>query len=165
MDQIAALLWNPFLCLVYLVIGVLLTAATGAAAWRRWWPALLEMGAARGQADDRAQIEHKDAFLSTLSASVGVGNLAGVATALHLGGPGARHERSESIRGRLALLGVGGRLDRVDVKVVGAGVRGRLGQHMPPRSRVALTGALLACAHAPLEVSLRCHLRFIPLRS
>lgn len=90
-DGLAQLLWDPFLCLVYVGLGLVVLVATAGVAWRRGAAAFVETwrfdGAGR-QGSGR-EVAHRDAFLSALGASVGVGNLAGVATAIHLGGPGA----------------------------------------------------------------------------
>ncbi|MDH5670683.1 MAG: amino acid carrier protein [Myxococcales bacterium] len=91
MNALANLLWDPFLCLLYLVVGLLFVAATRGIALRQ---ALAVFGRVwRSEGGARAEptqgLPHREAFLSALAASVGVGNLAGVATALHLGGPGA----------------------------------------------------------------------------
>ncbi|MBF0590355.1 MAG: sodium:alanine symporter family protein [Magnetococcales bacterium] len=92
MDWLAAWIWNPFLSLIYLEIGFLLLVMTRAVSWRRsismmkslWW----EKPSTDAPRDDRT-ISHRKAFIAALAASIGVGNLAGVGTAIHLGGPGA----------------------------------------------------------------------------
>ena len=91
METLASLLWNPLLALIYLELGVLFLVVTRAAAWRRMFGevrAVLSNGRGTGQQSD-GNIPHYQAFFATLAASVGVGNLAGVGTAIHLGGPGA----------------------------------------------------------------------------
>lgn len=50
---------------------------------------LLASPEARGRASGTGEITPYAALMSALSATVGVGNIAGVATAIHLGGPGA----------------------------------------------------------------------------
>lgn len=50
---------------------------------------LLASPEARGKASGTGEITPYAALMSALSATVGVGNIAGVATAIHLGGPGA----------------------------------------------------------------------------
>ncbi|HEB83519.1 MAG TPA: sodium:alanine symporter family protein, partial [Bacteroidetes bacterium] len=39
--------------------------------------------------DDQGDINHLQALSAALSATIGIGNIAGVATAIHFGGPGA----------------------------------------------------------------------------
>ncbi len=91
METLSSWLWNPFLAFIYLEIGVLFLVVTRFAAWRG---ALDEMRALwRDRTIDTKHadedVSHRHAFFAALAASVGVGNLAGVGTAIHLGGPGA----------------------------------------------------------------------------
>ena len=92
MEVVAQWLWNPFLSLIYLEVGVLFLVLTGAVAWRRalsvFWQTFARSPRSTRYAGGR-NIPHTQAFFSSLAAGVGVGNLAGVATAIHLGGPGA----------------------------------------------------------------------------
>ena len=91
METLASLLWNPLFALIYVELGVLFLVVTRAAAWRRMFGevrAVLSNGRATGQQSD-GNVPHTQALFATLAASVGVGNLAGVGTAIHLGGPGA----------------------------------------------------------------------------
>ncbi|MBF0621347.1 MAG: sodium:alanine symporter family protein [Magnetococcales bacterium] len=89
MTWLASFIWNPFLSLIYLEIGFLLLIVTRGLSWRgalsvrRWWPNVTSAGL------DKHHIDHKSAFIAALATSIGVGNLAGVGTAIHLGGPGA----------------------------------------------------------------------------
>lgn len=89
MDLLAKILWNPFISLVYLEVGVLFLLLTGAVAWRRSFRVFRSVFGARGLEGRGRQVSHTKAFLSSIAANVGVGNLAGVGTAIHLGGPGA----------------------------------------------------------------------------
>lgn len=79
------------LSLVYLETGLLFLWLTRSSAWRLSFPHLLanlRKPRAKPSADKR-HVAHKDAFLAACAAAIGVGNLAGVGTAIHLGGPGA----------------------------------------------------------------------------
>lgn len=89
MASIAELLWNPLLCVVYLALGIVFVVLTSGVAWRRTGSVFASVWRSRGAAGDGRQLSHREGFLAALAASVGVGNLAGVATAIHLGGPGA----------------------------------------------------------------------------
>ncbi|MBF0239917.1 MAG: sodium:alanine symporter family protein [SAR324 cluster bacterium] len=94
MSMIASWLWNPLLSFIYIELGVLILVLTGFAAWRNVIPALRNSWKQRNlhkkQEDDHARyISPVHGFFAALAASVGVGNLAGVGTAIHLGGPGA----------------------------------------------------------------------------
>lgn len=96
MDQLTAALWNPLLTFLYLEIGVLVLVLSRFVAWG----ALIDFvkteirqfsQPSKPEADDNHHrtISSRFAFITALSSTVGVGNLAGVSTAIHLGGPGA----------------------------------------------------------------------------
>jgi len=88
MDKFAEWIWNPFLSLYYLEMGVIFLVMTSAIACRKGWKNFISIW--KDTSDSQTtSISHRKAFLSSLAATVGVGNLAGVATAIHLGGPGA----------------------------------------------------------------------------
>ncbi|MBF0280446.1 MAG: sodium:alanine symporter family protein [SAR324 cluster bacterium] len=93
METIASWIWNPLLSLIYIEIGIIVLLITGFAAWRHIIPALPALWKNRHQHSHT--IEHErhitpwQAFLTALGAGIGVGNIAGVSTAIHLGGPGA----------------------------------------------------------------------------
>ncbi|MBF0369526.1 MAG: sodium:alanine symporter family protein [Magnetococcales bacterium] len=89
MAWIAAWIWNPFLSLVYLEVGLLFLLLTRGLSWRRPWGLFRELGRGQPAGEGERVISHRRAFIAALATSIGVGNLAGVATAIHLGGPGA----------------------------------------------------------------------------
>ncbi|MBF0348869.1 MAG: sodium:alanine symporter family protein [Magnetococcales bacterium] len=90
MDTIAAWIWNPMLSLIYIETGLLFLIATQGLSLRFPRNVLRKIWNVeeKGNANPR-HISHGRAFSAALAASVGVGNLAGVGTAIHLGGPGA----------------------------------------------------------------------------
>lgn len=89
LDVLAKWMWDPVLSLVYLEIGVIFLVITGAAAWRYSFRLSFRIiRSDRSRVDSRI-VSHTKALISSIAATVGVGNLAGVATAIHLGGPGA----------------------------------------------------------------------------
>ncbi len=79
----------PLLIILLLFTGFFMTIRTRAIQFRRFfhsWKVIL------GKYDDPADpgdISHFQAISAALSATVGIGNIAGVATAIHYGGPGA----------------------------------------------------------------------------
>jgi len=82
-------IWHDYALLVVLGVGVLFTIWSGFGQYRA-----LTHGVAvvRGKYDDKADpgaINHFQALSTALSATVGLGNIAGVAIAISLGGPGA----------------------------------------------------------------------------
>ena len=89
METLAAWIWNPLLSLIYLEVGLLFLFLTGAVAFRRTLRSFRNTWKTNSHPSEGRRISHRQAFFSALAAGVGVGNLAGVATAIHLGGPGA----------------------------------------------------------------------------
>lgn len=91
METLSSWLWNPFLAFLYIEIGLLMLIVTRGAAWRGVMDELRDLWRNRHEkhAHDGEDVAHRHAFFAALAASVGVGNLAGVGTAIHLGGPGA----------------------------------------------------------------------------
>lgn len=81
-------LWNG---LVYLLLGtgLFFTLATGAVQVRLFGRSIKEMLGGRKAGDDPHGITPFQAFATGLASRVGVGNIAGVAIAVSLGGPGA----------------------------------------------------------------------------
>ena len=81
-------LWSG---LVYMLLGVgiFFTLATGFVQFRLFGRSIREMLGGRKQGDDPHGITPFQAFVTGLASRVGVGNIAGVAIAIKLGGPGA----------------------------------------------------------------------------
>lgn len=72
-----------------LLTGIFLTIRLQAVQLRRLWHgALVTSGQLYGE-EEEGDVSHFQALSAALSATVGVGNIAGVAMAVHLGGPGA----------------------------------------------------------------------------
>ncbi|WP_022873912.1 alanine/glycine:cation symporter family protein [Nesterenkonia alba] len=78
-------IWNP-MAYFALAVGLFFTIVTGAVQFRRIGDMLRQI-TAKKQSDEG--ISSFQALLLTLSSRIGVGNIAGVATALLAGGPGA----------------------------------------------------------------------------
>lgn len=82
-------IWHNYVLFVVLGVGVLFTIWSGFAQYR----ALTHgVSIVRGKYDDKndpGAINHFQALSTALSATVGLGNIAGVAVAIALGGPGA----------------------------------------------------------------------------
>lgn len=89
--EVAGVVWGPYLLIPLLLgTGLLLTIRLRGVQFRKLGPALKlglitrnDPGAAEGD------ISQYQALTTALAATVGVGNIAGVATAIYLGGPGA----------------------------------------------------------------------------
>lgn len=84
-----SLVWGLPLVILLLSTGIVLTVTLGGIQFRAFKHAI---DVIRGQFDDPndpGEISHFQALCTALSATVGLGNIAGVAVAIHLGGPGA----------------------------------------------------------------------------
>lgn len=83
------LAWGPWL--VYLLVGsgIFFTLAGRLLPFRAIGHALQILRGKYDRADDPGEISHFQALSSALSATIGMGNIAGVAIALSMGGPGA----------------------------------------------------------------------------
>ncbi len=91
LNQIDGIIWGPFVLIPLLLgTGIWLTVRLGGVQFTKLVPALRLAFLRRGDGDDeQGDVSHFHALSTALAATVGVGNIAGVATAIHLGGPGA----------------------------------------------------------------------------
>ena len=88
------LIWNtpeafPAMVVVLLSFGVFITFRLGFIQIRRFGHGLKVVTGFYDDPDDDGDINHFQALTTALSATVGIGNIAGVALAIHYGGPGA----------------------------------------------------------------------------
>ena len=97
-DQIIAFLekiiWNtpeafPAMVAILLIFGLFITFRLGFIQIRRFGHGLKVVSGFYDDPDDEGDINHFQALTTALSATVGIGNIAGVAFAIHVGGPGA----------------------------------------------------------------------------
>ena len=79
----------PWLVVVLLGTGLFVTLRLGFIQLRRVPHAFAIVAGKYDDPDDKGDISHFQALSTALSATVGIGNIAGVATAIHYGGPGA----------------------------------------------------------------------------
>lgn len=85
-----ALVWGPPMLILLMGTGVLLLFVTGAVQFRHIGTALGEVfGRLRNRTAGKGNVTPFQAVATALASTVGVGNIAGVATAITLGGPGA----------------------------------------------------------------------------
>lgn len=78
------------LILVWLILGaVFFTFRFSFINLRAFWHAIMVTAGRYDHADDPGEVSHFQALSSALSATVGLGNIAGVAVAVTMGGPGA----------------------------------------------------------------------------
>ena len=82
------LIWGPVMLVLLLGVGAYLTAGLKAMPWRKTGEAFRELWQGR-RPEGEGDITPFQALMTALSATIGTGNIAGVATAIVLGGPGA----------------------------------------------------------------------------
>lgn len=88
LDTANSFIWGPVMLVLLLGVGLYLTVGMRALPWRRLGTALAEMWRGR-RSKEEGDITPFQALMTALSGAIGTGNIAGVATAITLGGPGA----------------------------------------------------------------------------
>jgi AGCS family alanine or glycine:cation symporter len=84
------IVWGPPILLLLVGTGILLTILTGGVQFRHLGTALSEvLGKLRHKSTGSGSVTPFQAVATALASTVGVGNIAGVATAIFIGGPGA----------------------------------------------------------------------------
>ena len=93
LDNVSGIVWGPALQALLLGAGLYLTVRLGGMQFRTLFYALkLAFGKRlrkRGEAAEHGDVSPFGALMTDLSATIGTGNIAGVATAVASGGPGA----------------------------------------------------------------------------
>lgn len=79
----------PLMIIVLLGTGIFITIKLGFPQIRYFWHGIKVTTGLYDNPDDEGDLNHFRALTTALSATVGIGNIAGVATALYYGGPGA----------------------------------------------------------------------------
>ncbi len=88
--KLSGLLWsNPLTLIALLGTGLYLTIRMGLIQLRGFRHAIELISGKYSCSTDAGEVSHYQALSTALSATVGTGNIAGVATAISLGGPGA----------------------------------------------------------------------------
>ncbi len=88
MSAINAFVWGPYMLTLLVGTGVFLTLRLGFLQFIRL-PSALRLVFSRAPEDAEGDITPFQALTTALAATIGTGNIAGVATAIFLGGPGA----------------------------------------------------------------------------
>lgn len=89
-DTAVGVVWGPLLLIPLLLLtGLYLTVVLRGLQFRTLGRALRLAFVDRDEASAVGDISHYQALTTALAATIGVGNIAGVATAIHFGGPGA----------------------------------------------------------------------------
>ncbi|MGX9348796.1 alanine/glycine:cation symporter family protein [Microbacterium sp. KNMS] len=90
LDQLSGIIWGPWLLIPLLLgTGLYLTIRLGGIQFLRLGPALRLGLLRRRDAGAEGDISQFQALTTALAATVGTGNIVGVATAIAIGGPGA----------------------------------------------------------------------------
>ena len=89
LDKIDAILWGPVTIAFLFGTGILLTVVVKVIQVRKFGYAWKLISGKYDDPDDEGEITHFQALSAALSATIGTGNIAGVGTAVSLGGPGA----------------------------------------------------------------------------
>ncbi len=89
LNEISSWVWGPPLLVLLVGTGLYLTFLLRGLQFRRLGHALWLAFVKRRETGAAGDISHFQALMTALSATVGTGNIAGVATAIALGGPGA----------------------------------------------------------------------------
>jgi alanine or glycine:cation symporter, AGCS family len=88
--KVGAFAWGPPMLIFLVGTGFYLTIGLRGLQFRKMWYALwLALVKRKEDTDEPGDITHFQALMTALSATVGTGNIAGVATAIAAGGPGA----------------------------------------------------------------------------
>ncbi len=88
--ELSGMLWGSWITLALLLgVGVYLTLRLGVIQIKGFSHSIHIIRGKYAQVDDQGDVSHFQALSTALSATIGTGNIAGVATAISLGGPGA----------------------------------------------------------------------------
>jgi len=88
LNEASSIIWGPAMLVLLLGVGIYLTVGLRAVPWRKIPYAFHQLWKGRRPEGD-GDITPFQALMTALSATIGTGNIAGVATAIVLGGPGA----------------------------------------------------------------------------
>lgn len=90
LSRLSSLVWGPPMLVLLVGTGIVLTIRLRGLQFRRLGEALrLSLAPSAQKADQPGDISHFQALMTALSATIGTGNIIGVATAITIGGPGA----------------------------------------------------------------------------
>ena len=93
-DTVNTYVWSkpdllPLMVIMLLSYGIFITARLGLVQLRKFVHGVKVVTGYYDNPDDTGDVNHFQALTTALSATVGIGNIAGVAIAIHYGGPGA----------------------------------------------------------------------------
>ncbi|MCB9851497.1 MAG: alanine:cation symporter family protein [Phycisphaerales bacterium] len=88
-DWFDGIIWTPYLFFLLLGCGLLFSIVSKLVQWRALTHGIQVIRGKYDRAEDAGHISHFQALCAALSATIGLGNIAGVGVAVTLGGPGA----------------------------------------------------------------------------
>ncbi len=88
LNLVSSFVWGPVMLAFLLFVGIYLSVGLKAFTWR-FTPRAIIVLYRGGRSGQKGDITPFQALMTALSATIGTGNIAGVATAIVLGGPGA----------------------------------------------------------------------------
>ena len=89
LNTLSAFIWGPFTLVLLLGVGAYLTVGLNFMPWRKTIPYAFGLLIRGRKASGTGEISPFQALMTAMSATIGTGNIAGVATAIFIGGPGA----------------------------------------------------------------------------
>ena len=88
-QDLGGIVWGPVFLLLLIGTGVYLTVFLRVVQLRRFRHSVEVIAGRYDLPHEKGDLTHFQALSAALSATIGIGNIAGVATAIHYGGPGA----------------------------------------------------------------------------
>lgn len=89
LGEISAIVWGPVTIVLLVGTGIYITCIVKGIQSRRFLYAWRLISGKFDNPEDKGEVTHFQALSAALSATIGTGNIAGVGTAIALGGPGA----------------------------------------------------------------------------
>jgi AGCS family alanine or glycine:cation symporter len=89
LNTLSSFIWGPFTLVLILGVGAYLTIGLKFIPWRKTIPYAFSLLFQGRKGAGEGEISPFQALMTAMSATIGTGNIAGVATAIFIGGPGA----------------------------------------------------------------------------
>jgi AGCS family alanine or glycine:cation symporter len=89
LNTLSSFIWGPFTLVLILGVGTYLTIGLKFIPWRKTIPYAFSLLFQGRKSSGKGEISPFQALMTAMSATIGTGNIAGVATAIFIGGPGA----------------------------------------------------------------------------
>ncbi|MFK8026949.1 MAG: alanine/glycine:cation symporter family protein [Gammaproteobacteria bacterium] len=89
LNTLSSFIWGPFTLVLIIGVGAYLTLGLKFIPWRKTIPYAFSLLFQGRKSEGKGEISPFQALMTAMSATIGTGNIAGVATAIFIGGPGA----------------------------------------------------------------------------